>query len=44
MKIAIVTGASNGMGREFAKILAQNEQLDCIWGVGLEQDLCASLQ
>ena len=44
MKIAIVTGASNGMGREFAKILAQNEQLDCIWGVGLEQDLLDSLE
>ena len=34
MKIAIVTGASSGMGREFARILDKNEQLDEIWGVG----------
>ena len=34
MKIAIVTGASSGMGREFVRILDKNEQLDEIWGVG----------
>lgn len=34
MKIAIVTGASSGMGREFVRILDKNEQLGEIWGVG----------
>lgn len=29
--IAIVTGASSGMGREFVKILDKNESLDEIW-------------
>lgn len=38
MKIAIVTGASNGMGREFVRILDNNEEFDEIWGVGLERD------
>ena len=31
MKIAIVTGASSGMGREFAKGIDAEEQLDEIW-------------
>lgn len=34
MKIAVVTGASNGMGREFARILSASEQLDQIWCIG----------
>lgn len=33
-KTAIVTGATNGMGREFARILDKNEQLDEIWCIG----------
>ena len=37
MKIAIVTGASNGMGREFARIL-DAQGLDELWAVGLEED------
>ncbi len=37
MKIAVVTGASNGMGREFARIL-DNEGLDVIWIIGLEKE------
>ena len=36
MKIAIVTGASNGMGREFARIL-DAQGLEEIWAVGLEE-------
>lgn len=37
MKIAVVTGASNGMGREFARVL-DNEGLDGIWAIGLEKE------
>lgn len=43
MKIAIVTGASNGMGREFVKILDEKETLDEIWGVGRSADNLAAL-
>lgn len=31
MKIAIVTGASSGMGREFAERIGNGENLDAIW-------------
>ena len=43
MKIAIVTGASNGMGREFARIL-DTQGLEEIWAVGLEEDNLHELQ
>ena len=43
MKIAIVTGASNGMGREFARIL-DTQGLEEIWAVGLEEDNLKQLQ
>ena len=43
MKIAIVTGASNGMGREFARIL-DTQGLEEIWAVGLEEDNLKALQ
>ena len=43
MKIAIVTGASNGMGREFARIL-DTQGLEEIWAVGLEKDNLLELQ
>ena len=33
MKIAVITGASSGMGREFVRQLAQQEELDEIWAV-----------
>lgn len=35
--IAIVTGASSGMGKEFVKILDKNEQLDEIWVIARSQ-------
>lgn len=38
MKIALITGASSGMGRQFVKKI-DDENLDEIWGVGLEQEL-----
>ena len=37
MKIAIVTGASNGMGREFARVL-DTQGLEEIWAVGRTED------
>lgn len=44
MKIAIVTGASNGMGREFVKILDENEKLDQIWIIGRNKANLVALQ
>ncbi len=38
MRIAVVTGASNGMGKEFVYIL-DKLGLDEIWGVAYEEDL-----
>ena len=37
MKIAIVTGASSGMGRKFVEML-DSEGLDEIWGIGLGKE------
>lgn len=37
MKIAVVTGASSGMGRKFCEIL-DGEGLDEIWGIGLGKE------
>lgn len=37
MKIAIVTGASSGMGRDFARLL-DDEKLDEIWAIALDSD------
>ena len=31
MKIAVITGASSGMGLEFAKAIDREEQLDELW-------------
>lgn len=33
MRIAIVTGASSGLGREFVKQISEREHLDEIWAV-----------
>ena len=44
MKIAIVTGASSGMGREFVLQLSQYVQVDEIWAIARRQDALASLQ
>ena len=38
MKIGIVTGASSGMGKEFAVQLAASERLDEIWVVARRAD------
>lgn len=44
MKIAIVTGASKGLGREFVKLLDQEKQLDQIWGIARSKEQLESLQ
>ena len=38
MKIAVITGASSGMGREFAKGIDAEEQLDEIWLIARRRD------
>ena len=42
MKIAVITGASSGIGREFCKQL-DDSGFDEIWGIALGEDLLLSL-
>ncbi len=44
MKIAIVTGASSGMGREFVVQLAQKEKYDEIWAIARREDRLLELK
>ena len=44
MKIAVITGASSGMGRDFVLQLDADEQFEEIWAIALEQDLLEQLQ
>ncbi|MDY4515425.1 MAG: SDR family NAD(P)-dependent oxidoreductase [Hominisplanchenecus sp.] len=45
MKIAVITGASSGMGREFVKQISQNYRfLDEIWVIGRSEEKLRSLQ
>ena len=43
MNIAIVTGASSGMGREFVLQLSQYVQVDEIWAIARREDALAAL-
>ncbi len=43
MKIAIVTGASSGMGREFVKQLSAYVQVDEIWAIARREDALKQL-
>ena len=44
MKIAVITGASSGMGREFVLQLAREKQFDAIWVIARRTDRLESLQ
>ena len=44
MKIAIVTGASSGMGKEFVLQLSQYVQVDQIWAIARRETALESLQ
>ena len=44
MKIAIVTGASSGMGREFVRQLSAYVQVDEIWAIARRQDALEALK
>ena len=38
MNIAIISGASSGMGRDFARTLAENEEIDELWLIARRED------
>src|SRR5574344_2172123 len=42
--IIVVTGASSGMGRDFAKLITKKEQVDEIWVIARREELLISLQ
>lgn len=44
MKIAVITGASSGLGREFVRQLAARENLDEIWAIARREDRLRELQ
>ena len=44
MKIAIVTGASSGMGREFVRQLSAYVQVDEIWAIARRREALEALK
>lgn len=42
-KIAIITGATGGLGREFVKRICENNELDEIWAVGRNREKMTAL-
>ena len=44
MNIAVVTGASSGMGREFVLQLSQYVRVDDIWAIARREDALKALQ
>ena len=43
-RIAIVTGASGGLGREFVKLLCEKENIDYVWAIGRDKNKLDSLK
>lgn len=43
MRIAIITGASSGLGREYLRQLLQQEKFDRVWALARRQDRLAEL-
>ena len=43
MKIAVVTGASSGMGKQFALQLSAYEQVDEIWAIARRKEALEAL-
>ena len=44
MKIAVITGASSGMGREFVYVLDQDEKFDELWVIARRESRLTELQ
>lgn len=44
MKIAVITGASSGMGREFVYALDRDEEFDELWVIARREDRLHELQ
>ena len=44
MKIAVITGASSGMGRELAVQVSKKEQFDEIWVIARREQALESLK
>ena len=44
MKLAVITGASSGMGKEFAKAIAKEESLDEMWLIARRLDRLKALE
>ena len=44
MKIAVITGASSGMGREFVLQLSRREQFDEIWVIARRKERLEALK
>jgi len=42
-KIAVVTGASSGIGKEFVRLLAQRTEIDEIWAVARDREKLSAL-
>ena len=44
MKIAIITGASSGLGSEFVRQISRKEKLDEIWVIARRKERLTALQ